>query len=146
VNGYGSCLPDPACPARVSFTGCVLPLVPFPRRRLSRPQSTIHQSDSLIPFSLPLWSIAKTCCKLYFRINSSFSLYSRMCVNSRKRKVLRYIQLDLLCRDIRVSQVLARFSTYMPGPLTPADPRESCRLRFLCVGFQSVDNVAIRFN
>src|SRR4030042_263028 len=80
-------------------------------RRLSRPQSTIHQSDSLIPFSFPLWSIVQTYCKLYISINSSFALYSQMCVNSRKRKVLRYIQFDLLCRDIRVSQVLAHFST-----------------------------------
>ena len=53
---------NPVC---VSFTSCVLLLVPFPCGRLSRPQSTMNQSDSLIPFSLPLWSIAKTYCKLY---------------------------------------------------------------------------------
>jgi hypothetical protein len=37
----GSCLPDPACPARVSFASCVLPSGPSPCGRLSRPQTTM---------------------------------------------------------------------------------------------------------
>jgi hypothetical protein len=36
-----SCIPDPACPARVSFASCVLPSGPSPCGRLSRPQTTM---------------------------------------------------------------------------------------------------------
>jgi hypothetical protein len=37
----GSCLPDPACPARVSSTGCVLPSGPSPCKELSASQTTM---------------------------------------------------------------------------------------------------------
>ena len=37
----GSWLPDPACPARVSCVGCVLPSGPSPCGRISRPPTTM---------------------------------------------------------------------------------------------------------
>ena len=45
----------------------------------------------------------------------------------------------------RVSQVLLRFSTYLPRPLTPTDPPESHLYQSLRVGFRHVKNVAICF-
>jgi hypothetical protein len=88
---------------------------------------------------------------LYVRLSGlllivSFSLYSRICVNRRKRRVLRYIQFDLLGRANRVFPSSCNSSTYMPGSRTPTDPRESCHYRFLCVGFHPVNDVAICIN
>ena len=45
---------------------------------------------------------------------------------------------------VRVSQVLVRFSRHMPRSLwTPADLRKAHLYRFLCVGFWTVNTIAI---
>jgi hypothetical protein len=49
----GSCLPDPACPARVSCVSCVLPSGPSPCGWLSQPPTTM-------PDKTPRWHTAVT--------------------------------------------------------------------------------------
>ena len=47
---------------------------------------------------------------------------------------------------LRASQVLKRFSPYMPRPPTPAESPASCLYRCFLVGFQSIYTVALRFD
>ena len=47
---------------------------------------------------------------------------------------------------LRVSQVLKRFSPYMPRPSTPAESPASCLYRCSLIGFQSIYTVALRFD
>ena len=65
-------LSGPTCPARVSFESCAFPLSPSPCGRLSRPRSTMRQSDSpwivgRPPLSVkrpyPLWTGTPLLCR-----------------------------------------------------------------------------------
>jgi hypothetical protein len=56
LSEVGSCLSDPACPARVSCVGCVLPSGPSPCGWLSQPPTTMpdktprwHPADARLP-------------------------------------------------------------------------------------------------
>ena len=128
---------DPACPARVSFAGCVLPSGPSPCGRLSRPPTTMpdktprrHAAVSRLPG-----------CSMFddsTRAHAVSGLFTCSCPSPVG------VIISLHPGAFGASRVLERLSSCMPRPEDSGGPPRPSHLRALRVAFQHVKTVGIR--
>jgi hypothetical protein len=121
----GSCLPDPACPARVSFASCVLPSGPSPCGRLSRPQTTMPDKTPRRHAAVPRLPV-RSLFNHSTRAHAVSGLITRSCPNADDFMV------SPRPGAFGASRVLRRLSSCMPRPDdSGGHPRTGQNVRFM---------------
>jgi len=141
LSEVGSRLPDPACPARVSCVGCVLPSGPSPCGWLSQPPTTM-------PDKTPRWYTAANrlpgCSSLddSTRAHAVSGLITLSCPNTEG------VIISLHPGACGASRVLERLSSYMPWPEDSGGHRCSRgdTSTSYHIAFQHVKTVGIRIS